>query len=163
MTVENRIDPRHEVVVRTVEHAVDFAALRRMHDLIGKVNGCRSLMDTLQAVVEGVVEAVGFDVAAISYVHVDGTFEVLAVAGSTTAGDELLGRRQPADAYEEEFALADEWGALRFVPHERLPDGRGRDGSLTSNRSTCRTPGTHRTPCSCRSTPRPMTWSECCP
>ena len=125
MTVENRIDPRHEVVVRTVEHAVDFAALRRMHDLIGKVNGCRSLMDTLQAVVEGVVEAVGFDVAAISYVPVDGTFEVLAVAGSTTAGDELLGRRQPADAYEEEFALADEWGALRFVPHERLPDGQG--------------------------------------
>lgn len=113
------------MVTGTVEHAVDFAALRRMHDLIGKVNGCRSLMDTLRAVVDGVVEAVGFDVAAISYVHVDGTFEVLAVAGSATAGEELLGRRQPADAYEAEFALADEWGDLRFVPHERLPNGQG--------------------------------------
>ena len=119
------VDTSRRSAIATVEHAVDFSALRRMHDLIGKVNGCRSLMDTLQAVVEGVVEVVGFDVAAISYVHIDGTFEVLAVAGSTTAGEELLGRRQPADAYEEEFALADRWGNLRFVPHERLPDGHG--------------------------------------
>jgi diguanylate cyclase (GGDEF)-like protein/PAS domain S-box-containing protein len=106
-------------------HALDFATLRRLHDHIGKVNRCRTLEETLQTVVEGVVDVVGFEVAAISYVHVDKTFEVLAVAGSTTAREQLIGRRRKANAYDEEFTLADHWGNLRFVPHERLPGGEG--------------------------------------
>ncbi len=28
-----------------------------------------------------------------------------------------------ADIFDAEFAIADEWGGLRFVPHERLPEG----------------------------------------
>lgn len=103
----------------------DFAALRRLHDLIGKVNGCRTLTETLQAVVDGVVDVVGFDVAVVNYVHVDKSFEVLAVAGDPRACQELLRQRSPADAFEQEFALADHWGNLRFVPHDRLPNGEG--------------------------------------
>jgi diguanylate cyclase (GGDEF)-like protein/PAS domain S-box-containing protein len=99
--------------------------MRRLHDVIGKVSGCRSLLQTLQAVVEGVVDVVGFGVAAVSYVHPDRTFEVLAVAGDSSAQTELLGQRQAADAYDEEFALGEPWGRLLFVPHERLPGGRG--------------------------------------
>jgi diguanylate cyclase (GGDEF)-like protein/PAS domain S-box-containing protein len=104
---------------------VDFAAMRRLQDVIGKVNGCRSVVETLRAVVEGVVEVVGFGAAAVSLVHADGTFEVLAVAGDSSARAELLGQREPADAYDTEFALAEPWGSLLFVPHERLPGGRG--------------------------------------
>ena len=107
------------------EGSLDFAALRRLHDLIGKVNGCRTLMETLQAVVDGVVDVVGFDVAVVSYVHVDGVFEVLAVAGSSQARQQLIGRRSPPDIYDPEFELADSWGTLKFVPHERLPNGEG--------------------------------------
>jgi diguanylate cyclase (GGDEF)-like protein/PAS domain S-box-containing protein len=107
------------------ERSVDFSAMRRLQDLIGKVNGCRSLMETLQAVVDGAVDAVGFGVAAVNFVHADQTFEVLAVAGDSSARAELLGRREPADAYDKEFALAEPWGSLLFVPHERLPGGQG--------------------------------------
>jgi len=109
------------------EDSVDFPAMRRLHDLLGKVNRCHNLMDTLQAIVDGVVEGVGFEVAAINYVHIDKTFEVLAVAGSVAAREKLLGRRLPAAAFDQEFALADNWGALRFVPHDRLQDSQGQD------------------------------------
>jgi diguanylate cyclase (GGDEF)-like protein/PAS domain S-box-containing protein len=100
----------------------DRALLRRLPELIGKVNGCRTLVETLQAVVDGVVDGVGFGVAAVSYVHLDHTFEILAVAGDAAARAQLLGKRSSTDAYDQEFAVAERWGSLRFVPHERLPD-----------------------------------------
>jgi diguanylate cyclase (GGDEF)-like protein/PAS domain S-box-containing protein len=111
--------------MRISDESADYSVLRRLPDVIGKVNRCRSLLETLQAVVDGVVDVVGFDVAAVSYVHVDSTFEILAVAGDPTAREQLLGQHRPADAYDREFALADHWGSLRFVPHERLPGGKG--------------------------------------
>ena len=49
----------------------------------------------------------------------------MAVAGSDAARDQLLGSRVPANAFDEEFAVAEHWGPLRFVPHDRLPDGAG--------------------------------------
>ena len=98
---------------------------RLLHDLVGRVNGCRTLPSTLQAVVDGVVAVVGFDVAAVSYRHADGTFETVAVAGDDEARRQLLGARKDPTAYDEEFAIAESWGSLRFVPHERLPGGKG--------------------------------------
>jgi diguanylate cyclase (GGDEF)-like protein/PAS domain S-box-containing protein len=97
---------------------------RLLHDLVGRVNGCRTLPDTLQAVADGVVAVVGFDVAAVSYRHADGTFETVAVAGDDEARRQLLGARKDPTAYDGEFAMAESWGTLRFVPHERLPEGK---------------------------------------
>ena len=99
-----------------------WAALRSLYELTARVSGVRDLDATLQAVVDGVVEAVGFGVAAVNYVRPDGAFEIVAVAGSDEARAALLGTVSPADAYDEEFARADHWGALRFVPHDRLPE-----------------------------------------
>ena len=45
------------------------------------------------------------------------------MAGDDHAREKLLGDRVPVEALEREFALADEWGDLRFVPHERLEEG----------------------------------------
>ncbi|MGH3384383.1 MAG: diguanylate cyclase domain-containing protein [Nocardioidaceae bacterium] len=105
--------------------AVGLADLRRLHALIGRVNGCRTLDETLNAVVEGVVEVVGFEVAGVSIVNPDGWFQMVAVAGDEDARKQLLGKRMPPDTFDREFALADTWGALRFVPHERLPESGG--------------------------------------
>ena len=77
------------------ELAVRMSGLRRLYELIGRVNGGRSLPDVLQAVVDGVVEGLGFTVAVVNIVHTDGSFEVVAVAGSDDARAELLGHRQP--------------------------------------------------------------------
>jgi diguanylate cyclase (GGDEF)-like protein/PAS domain S-box-containing protein len=100
-----------------------LAALRQLYDLIGRVNGARGLRDVLQSVVNGAVEGLGFGIAVVNLVHEDGTLEVVAVAGSPEASAELLGRRSALEQFEAEFAAAEHWGGLRFVPHERLPAG----------------------------------------
>ncbi|MGZ4446681.1 MAG: ATP-binding protein [Nocardioides sp.] len=79
--------------------------------------------DALQTIAEGVTQVAGFGIAAISVVREDGKLEVMAVAGSDEARQELIGRRTPVDKLMSEVAKADEWGLLRFVPHERLDHG----------------------------------------
>jgi diguanylate cyclase (GGDEF)-like protein/PAS domain S-box-containing protein len=102
--------------------AVRLSALRRLYRLIGRVNGARRLPDVLQSVVDGVVEGLGFGVAAVNLAHEDASFEVVAVAGSEEARLELVGQRNPASAFDAQFAAAEHWGTLRFVPHGRLLD-----------------------------------------
>ncbi|MEO7350627.1 MAG: GAF domain-containing sensor histidine kinase, partial [Marmoricola sp.] len=36
--------------------------------------------------------------------------------------EQIIGRRTPVASIFNEFAQADEWGVLRFVPHDRMPD-----------------------------------------
>ena len=79
--------------------------------------------DALQLIAEGVTELAGFGVAAISVLRDDGHLEVMAVAGSDAALQTLRGRRTPVDRLLAEVEKADEWGLLRFVPHERLDRG----------------------------------------
>lgn len=99
----------------------ELYTLRRMHHLMSSVNGGLDLEEMLQTVVEGVCDIVGFRVAVISQIRSDETLEVVAVAGDDEARETLLGQRTPIDRIFEEFAVADYWGSLRFVPHERAP------------------------------------------
>ena len=105
------------------EVVIGLAGLRQLYELIGALNHERSLDATLTRVVEGVVAGLGFGVAAVNVVHPDGSFETVAVAGSEDARQTLLGSQAPADAFDLEFAIAEHWGTLRFVPHDRLPAG----------------------------------------
>lgn len=98
------------------------AALRELHLTITGLHAHRNLPATAQAVVDAVVNAVGFEVAALSIATSKGDFRTVAVAGSDAARKHLLQAQRPASHYEEEFALAQDWGSLKFVPHERLPD-----------------------------------------
>ncbi|WP_110181221.1 sensor histidine kinase [Nocardioides solisilvae] len=77
-------------------------------------------VDALQNIALGVTEVVGFEVAAISVAREDRTLEMVAVAGSDEARHQLLGHRTPMDEIELELATSEEWGALRFVPQERM-------------------------------------------
>lgn len=81
--------------------------------------------DALQLIAEGVTQVAGFGVAAISVVRKDGRLQVMAVAGSDAARTELEGRRTPVDRLAREIEKADDWGLLRFVPHERLDSAAG--------------------------------------
>jgi signal transduction histidine kinase len=76
--------------------------------------------DALQLIAEGVTQVAGFGIAAISVARDDGKLEVMAVAGSEEARLQLQGVRTPIDRLQGELAKADDWGLLRFVPHERL-------------------------------------------
>lgn len=81
----------------------------------------------MEAVADAVVRAVGFRVALVSVIRSDGQFKTIAVSGSEPATREMLGRSCPVATYEEEFRVADHWGSLRFVPHERAPSDLSRN------------------------------------
>ncbi|WP_242002167.1 diguanylate cyclase domain-containing protein [Kribbella steppae] len=105
------------------EPTVRLTAVRRLYEVSARMGAGRSLAETLQAVVDGVVDGLGFGIAVLNLRHPDGKFEVIAVAGSPEAREALLGTVSSADIFDADFAIADEWGRLRFVPHERLPEG----------------------------------------
>ena len=94
--------------------------VRRLHEVTRRVASSTDLDEVLEAIVHGVVEGLGYGVAAIARLH--GEIMVMkAVAGPEDAREEILGRRTPASILFEEYAAADHWGILRFLPHERMP------------------------------------------
>jgi signal transduction histidine kinase len=99
----------------------EVRALRNLHDLITTVHGMQDLEEVLQAIVQGVVDVIGFQVAVIDCVDASGYVEALAVAGDEAACQALKSRRMPLSEFLDEWELAEEWGLLRFVPHDRLP------------------------------------------
>ena len=108
------------------EDTRDVATLRRLHALMCRVNAGEDLASVLQSLVDGVADVTGFAVAAVSYLHPDRHLEVVAVAGDDAARDQLIGVRTLVDEISDEFEIADHWGMLRFVPHERLNGETGR-------------------------------------
>ncbi|ONI68900.1 diguanylate cyclase [Kribbella sp. ALI-6-A] len=100
-----------------------MTAVRRLYEVSARMGAGRSLAETLQAVVDGVVDGLGFGIAVLNLRQPDGKFEVIAVSGSPEAREALLGTVSAADIFDAEFEIADVWGGLRFVPHERLPEG----------------------------------------
>lgn len=99
----------------------DVAKLRLLHELIARLNSGACLQDTLQAVVDGVVDVAGFEVAVVNHVQSEGVLKCIAVAGNDAARAQMLGVRQPLSDFEAEFAAAERWGTLCFVPHDRKP------------------------------------------
>jgi signal transduction histidine kinase len=110
----------------TYDQPREVTTLRRLHELMCRVNAGDDLASVLQSLVDGVADVTGFAVAAVSYLHPDRQLEVVAVAGDDAARDQLIGVRTPLDDITGEFAIADEWGLLRFIPHERLNGETGR-------------------------------------
>lgn len=100
--------------------------MRRLHELMCRVNAGEDLASVLQALVDGVADVTGFAVAAVSYLHPDRHFEVVAVAGDDQARDQLIGIRTPYEDIKQEFDRADDWGLLKFIPHEKLNGETGR-------------------------------------
>jgi signal transduction histidine kinase len=100
----------------------EVLALRNLHDLITTVHGVQDLEEVLNTTAQGVVDVLGFQVAVINIVDPYGYVEAVAVAGDDDAVQTLKSRRMPLADFVEEFAIADEWGMLRFVPHDRLPE-----------------------------------------
>ena len=98
----------------------EVTTLRRLHELMCRVNAGDDLASVLQTLVDGVAAVTGFAVAAVSYLHPDQHLEVVAVAGDDAARDQLIGIRTPLEEIAGEFEIADTWGLLRFIPHERL-------------------------------------------
>ena len=95
--------------------------VRRLYEVTRRVSSSADLAEVLHEIAQGVVEGLGYGVAAISRLEGD-TLVMAAVAGADVDLDDLIGRRTPAEnVLGREFSIADHWGILRFVPHDRLP------------------------------------------
>jgi signal transduction histidine kinase len=95
--------------------------VRRLYEVTRRVNSSTDLAEVLDEIADGVCEGLGYGVAAISRLEGD-TLVMAAVGGNHALRDELVGRRTPAEqVLGREFSIADHWGILRFVPHDRLP------------------------------------------
>ncbi|WP_406829460.1 ATP-binding protein [Pedococcus sp. KACC 23699] len=88
---------------------------------MNQASGLESLQELLDLVVEGAADVVGFQVAAISLLRSNGDMEIVAVGGHPDATAQLIGRRTPRESLEAEFAVAEHWGSLRFIPAADLP------------------------------------------
>ncbi|MEW2220072.1 diguanylate cyclase CdgB [Streptomyces sp. NPDC006990] len=99
------------------EPYVRLASLRQLHHVVAQLNTARSLADTLQTVANGVVEGLGFEIAAVHLVRAEGELVVAAVAGSAAAEAMMAGRSGSRTAWERRLSLGQQWGALHFVPY----------------------------------------------
>ena len=95
--------------------------VRRLFDLMRRVNSSTDTAGVLEEIAGGVVEVLGFGVAAIA--RLEGDFLVMtAYAGPDEIRAQIIGRRTPKQRIMDEFRQADRWGILRFVPHGRVDD-----------------------------------------
>ncbi|CAI9412593.1 sensor histidine kinase [Nocardioides sp. T2.26MG-1] len=76
--------------------------------------------EALQAIAEGVAEVAGFELVGVSVVREDGYLQIMVLVGPEEARKLLIDSLAPLAPMVDQLALADDWGTLKFIPHERL-------------------------------------------
>ncbi|MBY8339953.1 diguanylate cyclase CdgB [Streptomyces spinosirectus] len=99
------------------EPYVRLATLRQLHQVMADMNTARSLADTLQTVAEGVVNGLGYELAAVNLVRPDGDLVVAAFAGNAAAEALITGRVGPRPSWDRRLGMGEQWGDLVFIPH----------------------------------------------
>ncbi|MGW2558403.1 diguanylate cyclase CdgB [Streptomyces sp. NPDC001514] len=99
------------------EPYVRLATLRQLHQAVADLNTARSLADTLQAVADGIVAGLGYELACVNLVRPDGDLVVAAFAGNSAAEALITGRVGSRTSWERRLSMGEAWGELRFIPH----------------------------------------------
>ncbi|MFY1677580.1 MULTISPECIES: diguanylate cyclase CdgB [unclassified Streptomyces] len=99
------------------EPYVRLASLRRLHQAMADMNTARSLADTLQTVADGVVQALGYELACVNLVRPDGDLVVAAFAGNQAAEALVTGRVGSRASWERRLTMGERWGDLVYIPH----------------------------------------------
>ncbi|GGO87068.1 diguanylate cyclase CdgB [Wenjunlia tyrosinilytica] len=100
------------------EQYVRLGTLRQLHQVVAELNAARSLAETLQAVADGVVSGLGFQIAVVNLVGPDGDLVVAAVSGSAAAEALMAGRVGSREAWDRRLSMGEVWGTLCFIPYE---------------------------------------------
>ncbi|WCD87795.1 putative signaling protein [Streptomyces xanthophaeus] len=99
------------------EPYVRLATLRQLHRVVAELNTARSLADTLQTVVDGIVVGLGYELACVNLVRPDGDLVVAAFAGDPAAEALITGRVGARSSWERRLTMGENWDGLRFIPH----------------------------------------------
>ena len=92
--------------------AVD--TMRQIARVGARIGSGAPLQNTLQAVADGVVEALGFGMAVVNFLRPDGDFAVLAVHGPADLHAAMVGEAITAEEMRQLMARSVAWGGLRF-------------------------------------------------
>ncbi len=103
--------------MREAAAADEAQSARLLAGLARRIASSLDLKETLQIVVESVVDQLGFGAALVNMARPGDVCEVVAVAGSDDANEALLGTRAPMEAWYELLASCEAWGELRFLDH----------------------------------------------
>ncbi|MFI1363133.1 diguanylate cyclase CdgB [Streptomyces griseochromogenes] len=99
------------------EPYVRLASLRQLHQVMADMNTARSLADTLQTVADGVVGALGYEMACVNLVRPDGDLVVAAFSGNSAAEALITGRVGSRESWLRRLNMGETWGDLVFIPH----------------------------------------------
>ncbi len=88
---------------------------RSVHEVLRLISAGAAVHAVLEAIVERVARATGFEVVSLSMLNRDLELETTAVAGPTDVLEGLGRRRVPLREAEAELLRAEEWGGLLFV------------------------------------------------
>ncbi|MET9701051.1 diguanylate cyclase CdgB [Streptomyces sp. NPDC006529] len=99
------------------EPYVRLATLRQLHKVVAELNTARSLADTLQTVVDGIVVGLGYELACVNLVRPDGDLVVAAFAGDPAAEALITGRVGSRGSWDRRLTMGESWDGLRFIPH----------------------------------------------
>ncbi|MFE3630679.1 diguanylate cyclase CdgB [Streptomyces goshikiensis] len=99
------------------EPYVRLATLRQLHRVVAELNTARSLADTLQTVVDGIVVGLGYELACVNLVRPDGDLVVAAFAGDPAAEALITGRVGSRASWDRRLTMGESWDGLRFIPH----------------------------------------------
>ncbi|MEU5714889.1 diguanylate cyclase CdgB [Streptomyces sp. NPDC020403] len=99
------------------EPYVRLATMRQLHQAVADLNTARSLADTLQAVADGIVVGLGYELGCVNLVRPDGDLVVAAFAGNSAAEALITGRVGSRDSWDRRLSMGEAWDGLRFIPH----------------------------------------------
>jgi len=104
--------------VKEAATADEAQSARLLAGLARRIASSLDLQETLQMVVQSVVDQLGFGAALVNMARPGDVCEVVAVAGSDDATEALMGTRAPMEAWYELLAACEHWGELRFLSHD---------------------------------------------
>jgi diguanylate cyclase (GGDEF)-like protein/PAS domain S-box-containing protein len=102
---------------RNPAQTVEEPKSSRLQAVVAQLYRARSLNGTLQAVADGVVKGLDFELAAVNLVKPDGDLVVAAVAGSAAIRKAIAGRTGSRASWERRLTMGERWGDLRFIPY----------------------------------------------
>ena len=75
---------------------------------------------SLTSLVDALAETIGFEIVGVSAVRDDGYLHLLCLIGPDDAREALVDTLAPVAPLLDQLEVADDWGALKFVPHDRV-------------------------------------------
>ena len=98
------------------DEPVNIDIVRSLALVGARIAGGRELSETFQAIVDGVVEVLGFGAATLNHRLPNGDYRITAVAGPEDARDALLGVEFLESEFEEALVNSVPWGPLIYLP-----------------------------------------------